>query len=80
MESIINVLTYLASNWQVVLGLVAGVGVAFLALIKAIIMICVLIPGEQPEKFLQAIVDFCQKYVDWVQSVSKKSPADPLVK
>lgn len=75
MESVIQVLSYIGSNYQVFLGLIGAVLVAFVALLKAIIMIAVLIPGEQPEKFLQSILDFMQKYVDWIQSVSKKPEA-----
>lgn len=28
----------------------------------ALISVCLLIPGEQPEKFLQSIVDFISKF------------------
>lgn len=34
---------------------------AVIALLSAIIGICLLIPGEQPEKALQSVVDFLTK-------------------
>lgn len=34
---------------------------AFVALLSAVIAISLLIPGEQPEKSLQKVVDFIQK-------------------
>jgi hypothetical protein len=34
---------------------------AIMALLSGIIAVCLLIPGEQPEKALQAIVDFLAK-------------------
>jgi len=46
---------YILSNWQEILG--AGT-----ALIGAIIAIAMLIPGEQPEKFLQSVLDFLDKF------------------
>lgn len=35
---------------------------AFSAVLTAVIALCLLIPGEQPEKFLQGIVDFLAKF------------------
>jgi hypothetical protein len=55
MQTAIDIFGWLALNWQ---ALLAGVNGVFAALI----VICLLIPGEQPEKFLQAIVDFLAKF------------------
>jgi hypothetical protein len=35
---------------------------ALMAALTGIIAVCLLIPGEQPEKFLQGIVDFLAKF------------------
>ena len=35
---------------------------ALVAFLSALISVCLLIPGEQPEKFLQGIVDFLAKF------------------
>lgn len=35
---------------------------AVVGLLSAVIAICLLIPGEQPEKFLQGVVDFLAKF------------------
>ncbi len=35
---------------------------AIIGLLSAVIAVCLLIPGEQPEKALQAIVDFLKKF------------------
>ena len=48
-----------------VMGLVGNLGGyvnAILAVLTAIIALCMLIPGEQPEKALQGIVDFISKF------------------
>ena len=53
METIIPAL--LKIDWLGVLGAVA-------ALLTAVIAIASFIPGEQPEKSLQAVVDFLSKF------------------
>jgi hypothetical protein len=53
MESIISFIT--SQDW------LAWVG-AITALLGAVIAIAQLIPGEQPEKSLQAVVDFLSKF------------------
>lgn len=35
---------------------------AVVALLSGVIAICLLIPGEQPEKALQGVVDFLKKF------------------
>lgn len=74
-DHIIAAVKYLASNWDVVLGALIALLVGFIALMKAVIGIALLIPGEQPEKFLQSVVDLFQKYVDWLSKFSKKPSA-----
>jgi len=53
METIISIVT--SQNWLAWLG-------AITALLGGVIAICQLIPGEQPEKALQAVVDFLSKF------------------
>ena len=53
-------LSWIIANYEAVLA-------ALLSLLMAIIAIAMLIPGEQPEKSLQKIVDFLAKF-------SKKKP------
>lgn len=55
MEGVVKFFSYVAANWDGILGAVT-------ALISAVIGISLLIPGEQPEKFLQSIVDFLAKF------------------
>ena len=55
MEFILNAVKYVAENYEKIVSL--GVG-----LISAVIGICLLIPGEQPEKFLQGVLDFLAKF------------------
>jgi len=35
---------------------------ALIAVLSALIALCLMIPGEQPEKFLQSVVDFLSKF------------------
>jgi hypothetical protein len=35
---------------------------AVIAVLSAVIALCLMIPGDQPEKFLQGIVDFLAKF------------------
>jgi hypothetical protein len=60
MEQLLEIGKWLIANWAEVLGSVTAVLVALIALFE-------LIPGEQPEKTLYAIVDWLKKF-----SVKKK--------
>lgn len=51
MEIVGQILAWIASNGLAALG-------ALVLILNGIIGICMLIPGEQPEKFLQGVVDF----------------------
>jgi hypothetical protein len=53
METIISLIT--SQDWLAWLG-------AITALLTAVIAICQLIPGDQPEKFLQGVVDLISKF------------------
>ncbi len=55
MESIVKAILWIVNNYQVVL-------TALVAFLSGIIAIALLIPGEQPEKTLQKIVDFLAKF------------------
>lgn len=60
MEKVLAIL-----NWAVASG--PNMIAAFMAVISALIAFFMLIPGEQPEKALQGVVDFLSKF-----SVKKK--------
>jgi hypothetical protein len=55
MEQIMHVLQMIVEKGPAVLSAIIG-------LLSAVIAVCLLIPGEQPEKALQAIVDFLKKF------------------
>ena len=55
MEKIMEVFAWIMANHEAVLG-------AIVALLSGIIAVALLIPGEQPEKTLQKIVDFIKKF------------------
>lgn len=50
-----NIITWVLANWQNTL-------TAVLALLTSLIGVALIIPGDQPEKFLQGIVDFLTKF------------------
>lgn len=55
MEQMMHVLQMIVEKGPAVLSAIVG-------LLSAVIAVCLLIPGEQPEKALQAIVDFLKKF------------------
>ena len=55
MEQIVSVIGFISLNYQAIIA-------ALVALFSGIIAVALLIPGEQPEKTLQAIVDFLSKF------------------
>lgn len=55
MEQMMHVLQMIVERGPAVLSAIVG-------LLSAVIAVCLLIPGEQPEKALQAIVDFLKKF------------------
>lgn len=62
MEQVIEFLLEILGNWGAIAGaglLVVAKGTAFLAAIYAFFL---LIPGEQPDKFIKKILDFTEKY------------------
>lgn len=50
-----EVFQWIVANWSVVLGAVMG-------LLSAVIGLALLIPGDQPEKALQGVLDFLSKF------------------
>lgn len=54
MENAKNILMILVSNYELILS-------SIVMILSGVIAIAILIPGEQPEKFLQAVVDFISK-------------------
>lgn len=55
MDVVIKIVNWLVANYQVCITALVGI-------LSGIIAICMLIPGEQPEKALQGIVDFLSKF------------------
>ena len=55
MGQIIHWLTWIAANYAAIVSSIMAVFVSLIALFM-------LIPGEQPEKFLQGAVDFLKKF------------------
>lgn len=55
MASILEAVQWVLANYQVVVSYL-------ITALTAIIAVCLMIPGEQPEKFLQGVVDFLGKY------------------
>lgn len=62
MEQVMHALQLIVEKGPAVLSAVVG-------LLSAVIGVCLLIPGEQPEKALQGIVDFLSKF-------SRKPPVE----
>ena len=58
MDSLVKIFSFLVENWQ---ALVSGI----VAVLSAIIAIALIIPGPQPESFLQ-------KWVEWLSKFSNK--------
>jgi hypothetical protein len=55
METIMQIIAFMAAHGLELLG-------ALTLILNGVIAICVLVPGEQPEKALQWIVDFIAKF------------------
>lgn len=55
MEQVLAIVNWVVANYQVII-------TALVAILSGVIGICLLIPGEQPEKALQGIVDFLSKF------------------
>jgi hypothetical protein len=54
-DTIIKIAEFVANNWEIMLG-------GILAMITAAMGIAMAVPGDQPDKFLQAILDFLMKF------------------
>jgi len=55
MEVLLKIVNFVAQNYQAILSGIDGI-------LLGVIAICVLLPGPQPEKALQGIVDFIAKF------------------
>jgi hypothetical protein len=55
MTTIIAIFQFCVANYAAIIAAISG-------LLSAIIVIALMIPGEQPEKALQAVVDFLAKF------------------
>ncbi len=70
--SFAEIMQYIMAHYVEILVAIVAIFLALIALIKAIIVIAMMIPGPQPEAFLQKIVDALQKVVDFLGKFSKK--------
>lgn len=55
MEKVMEVFAWIMANYEAVLA-------AVMALLSGIIAVALLIPGQEPERTLQKIVDFLKKF------------------
>lgn len=55
MATVMNIINWLIGHYQVIIASV-------IALLTALIAVFLMIPGEQPEKAMQGIVDFLTKF------------------
>ncbi len=55
MTTFLSIISFITTNYQVI---ITGI----LSILVGIIGIALVIPGDQPEKALQAIVDFLEKF------------------
>ena len=51
----LDAFNWVLANWSVVLN-------AIVALLTGVIAVAMLFPSDQPEKFLQSVVDFIKKF------------------
>lgn len=72
MNQYFTFLSYALAHWQDFLGAIAAVGLAFTALVRSLVVFFQMIPGRQPEAFLQGLADRFQTYVDAVEKHSAK--------
>lgn len=72
MQTLVNTITFMTEHGAEILTAAVAVLVSIVALLHALIGIFMLVPGDQPEKSLQAIVDKLQSVVDFIQKFSKK--------
>lgn len=55
MSNLISIVQWLVGNWSGLLN-------SIIAILTALVVFFMLIPGDQPEKALQAIVNFIKKF------------------
>jgi hypothetical protein len=72
MSQFIQFLSFAMGHWQEFLGALILVGVALVALLHALVIVFQMIPGPQPEGWLQIVADRFQSYIDNVAKYSKK--------
>ena len=72
MQQVIDVFQFIVANGPQFIAAFVGVSAALVALFHAVIAVALIVPGEQPEKFLQGCLDKLQKFIDFVTKFSKK--------
>lgn len=55
MTTFMNIVNFITTNYQAIIG-------ALIGLVSAVIGVALLIPGNQPEQFLQSVLDFLTKF------------------
>lgn len=62
MESILGVVSWIAGHYLELIGLGLTALGSLVAFLGAVLAIALIVPGEHPDKELQAAVDFLKKY------------------
>lgn len=55
MQVLMNIVNFITANYQQIIS-------ASIALLSGVIAVCLLIPGDAPEKQLQGVVNFLSKF------------------
>jgi hypothetical protein len=55
MDKVLQIFNFIATNYQAIISALIGI-------LSSIVAIALMIPGDQPEKTLQSIVDFLAKF------------------
>lgn len=70
--ALLAVVNFIIANGPMFLAAFVGCLLALVALMHALIGLCMLIPGAEPEATLQKMVDKLQAFVDFISKFSKK--------
>jgi hypothetical protein len=72
MENIMGLINWCIANWANVLAAFGAILFSIVVFLRLLVQVFVLIPGPQPEGWLQTYADAFQTWVDKIKAVSKK--------
>lgn len=75
MDKALGLAQWILANYEMIIASSAAILLAAVGLLSACLSVALIIPGDQPDKFLQSCVNGVQKAVDFVSKFSKKSAA-----